>query len=152
MSRLSDILGVKEGQEFRFGELKGTFKINGDRRMYKSFDGEWYETSSEYTLSQMIAHPENIQPITNLTEQQITAIKGRIAEGTPWAARDKDAYSHIYFYTDKPKLSHDKVEYVCSNDKEFNRYSNSINSDLYDFITFENSPVYLPELIEGSEK
>lgn len=24
--------------------------------------------------------------------------------------------------------------------------------DLYDFITAENSPVYLPELVEGSEK
>ena len=31
---------------------------------------------------------------------QIKAIKGRIAEGTPWAARDKDG--GLYFYSDKP--------------------------------------------------
>lgn len=153
MSRMSDILGVKEGQEFEFKSPTGLVnypksKIQDGRRW--SFDGsDWVLSRDEEILCEMIAHPELIQPITNITEQQITAIKGRIAEGTPWAARDMDAYSHIFFYTEKPKLSSSKTHYTCSK-SEFYSYSN--NCDLYDFINFENSPVYLPELIDRSEE
>ena len=138
MSRLSDILGVKEGQEFRFNG-GSRYRIMGDRREVY-MNNEWRISCSEQKLCEMISHPELIRIIPEkitLTEQQITAIKGRIAEGTPWAARDEDR-EDVWFYPKKP----------TRNLIDFEGDGNLINSRLYDFITFENSPIYLPDLIE----
>lgn len=137
MSRLSDILGVKEGQEFRF-DGSSPYRIVGDvREMY--IDDKWYISFSEKNLCRMIAHPELIEIVPKkitLTEQQITAIKGRIAEGTLWATKRKNE-STVWFYKKRPKsfeMPFD-VGTACT--------------PLYDFITFENSPIYLPDLIKG---
>lgn len=151
MSRLSEVLGVKEGQKFQFGDDITVYRINKDRRQYLiqvGFSNCWTDGICESSLSEMIAHPELIRPIPEkpqLSEQQITAIKGRIAEGTPWAARDRAGA--LFFFETKPELSYDQT-YFYSEEK----YGFPTESDLYDFITFENSPVYLPELVEGSEK
>lgn len=147
MSRLSEILGVKEGQEFRYSDEVFVYKVEGD--MLVSLDGAFKTTDDGVIVYFMIAHPELIHPIPEkpqLTEQQITAIKGRIAEGTPWAARNKER-ALLYTYENKPKLSHDQT-YFYSEEK----YGFPTKSDLYDFITFDNSPVYLPEIVEESEK
>lgn len=141
MSRLSDILGVKEGQEFRFRERLTTYRINGDVTNFKMDNGYWFEGGMKvFDLCEMIAHPELIRIVPEkqeLTEQQITAIKGRIAEGTLWAARDEDR-EDVWFYPKKP----------TRNLIDFEGDGNLINSRLYDFITFENSPIYLPDLIK----
>ena len=147
MSRLSEILGVKEGQEFRYGNQQRTYKVVGEH-FYMKKDNQCFWNNYTNKFIEMIAHPELIYPIpekSQLTDQQITAIKGRIAEGTPWAARDREGV--LFFYENKPKLSYDQT-YFYSEEK----YSYPTESDLYDFITFDNSPVYLPELVEGSEK
>ena len=144
MSRLSEILGVKEGQEFRYSDKVFVYKVEGD--MLVSLDGAFKTTDDGVIVYFMIAHPELIHPLPEkpqLTDQQITAIKGRIAEGTPWAAMDKAGA--LYAYEEKPKLSRHE-EYFYSDAECY-----PICCDLYDFITFENSPVYLPELVEGSE-
>lgn len=146
MSRLSEILGVKEGQEFRYGNQQRTYKVVGER-FYMKKDNQCFWNNYTNKFIEMIAHPELIHPIPEkpqLTEQQITAIKGRIAEGTPWAAMDKAGA--LYAYEEKPKLSRNE-EYFYSDAECY-----PICCDLYDFITFENSPVYLPELVEGEEK
>ena len=155
MSRLSELLGVPEGREFTYND--GTdmvYFISGNLVHYNS---NRCETAGTYDLNEALLFydlikekltlvpeltviPENPQ----LTDQQITAIKGRIAEGTPWAARDKDRC--LYFYSNEPKLDNIK-EYFQNDDKD----CVETYSDIYDFITFENSPVYLPDLIEGSE-
>ena len=141
MSRLSELLGVPEGREFKFDNGDGyIYKILDDKRFYKS-PTDWVKTSNETALCTMIAHLELIKLIPEkptLTDQQITAIKGRIAEGTPWATRDKgDDLVCLWEYG------------PIRNEKYFTGalYSNTWSS-LYDFITFENSPVYLPDLIE----
>lgn len=147
MSRLSEILGVKEGQEFRYGNQQRTYKVIGEH-FYMKKDNQCFWNIYTNKFIEMIAHPELIHPISEklqLTEQQITAIKGRIAEGTPWAARDRRG-ALLYTYENKPKLSHDQT-YFYSEEK----CGSLAESDLYDFITFDNSPVYLPELVEGSE-
>lgn len=147
MSRLSEILGVKEGQEFRYGNQQRTYKVIGEH-FYMKKDNQCFWNIYTNKFIEMIAHPELIHPISEkpqLTEQQITAIKGRIAEGTPWAARNRKGI--LFTYENKPKLSHDQT-YFYSEEK----CGSLAESDLYDFITFENSPVYLPELVEGSEK
>ena len=141
MSRLSDILGVKEGQEFRFDHDQ--YRIMGNvRERFLSGSGDWCTEYDERSLCKIIAYPELIRIITEtpeLTEQQITAIKGRIAEGTPWAARDKDR-KDVWFYTRKPILN--LTDFGDGGNKNY------INSPLYDFVTFENSPIYLPDLIK----
>lgn len=136
MSRLSDILGVKEGQEFRFNG-GSRYRIMGDRREVY-MNNEWRISCSEQKLCEMIAHPELIRIIPEkitLTEQQITAIKGRIAEGTPWATRRKGE-STVWFCKKEPK----RFEMLFD--------VGTACTPLYDFITFENSPIYLPDLIE----
>lgn len=152
MSRLSEILGVKEGQEFIFeSEPNIKSKIKGNKRLTKVVNRDrWEEIYSESLLIDMIAHPELIHPLPEkpqLTEQQITAIKGRIAEGTPWAARSQE---QIYFYENKPLLVNDDDCSSYFRTADFDGFGG--NSDFYDFITDDNSPVYLPELVEESEK
>lgn len=146
MSRLSEILGVKEGQEFRYAETDMIYKVKEEYVYYKK--GEIWTILIGMRIYLMIENPDKIYPIPEkpqLTEQQITAIKGRIAEGTPWAARDRKG-ALLYTYENKPKLSHDQTYFYPEE-----KCGSLAESDLYDFITFENSPVYLPELVEGSE-
>lgn len=158
MSRLSEILGVKEGQEFKVTErgYLDTYKIDGERRMYKSLDGNWYECTNEKSLIDMILHKHLIHPLPEkpqLTEQQITAIKGRIAEGTPWAARDKDSDNTIYFFPNKPRTNSAKISWHAIEMKDLVFVTVGSNkNNLYDFITYDNSPVYLPELVEEEAK
>lgn len=154
MSRLSEILGVKEEQKFQFGDDITVYRINKDRRQYLiqvGFSNCWTDGICESSLSEMIAHPELIHPIpekSQLTEQQITAIKGRIAEGTPWAARDRDSDNTIYFFPNKPNTNSIRTSWhaIDNDDNKFVTVGSNKNN-IYDFITFENSPVYLPDLI-----
>ena len=138
MSRLSDILGVKEGQEFRFGHDQ--YRIMGNvRERFLSGSGDWCTEYDERSLCKIIAYPELIRIITEtpeLTEQQITAIKGRIAEGTPLATRRKGE-STVWFCKKEPK----RFEMLFD--------VGTACTPLYDFITFKNSPIYLPDLIKG---
>lgn len=147
MSRLSEILGVPEGREFKFDNGDGyIYKILDDKRFYKSPTG-WVRTSNETALCTMIAHLELIKLIPEkptLTDQQITAIKGRIAEGTPWAARGKDN-CYPRFYKNEPINDNGSFIDVAGND-----FADALDNS-FPFITYENSPVYLPDLIEGSE-
>lgn len=143
MSRLSDILGVKEGQEFRFDDEDIIYKIIDYSLCYYRETVNIWSVYSGSVIYDMIDHPELIKIVpekTALTEQQITAIKGRIAEGTPWVARDKGS-ERVWFYDDKP-TERGGVSYSADG-----LSAPSISGD-YDFITFENSPIYLPDLIE----
>lgn len=144
MSRLSKILGVPEGREFKFDNGDGyIYKILDDKRFYKSPTG-WVRTSNETALCTMIAHLELIKLIPEkptLTDQQITAIKGRIAEGTPWAARGKDN-CYPRFYKNEPINDNGSFIDVAGND-----FADALDNS-FPFITYENSPVYLPDLIE----
>lgn len=142
MSRLSDILGVKEGQEFRFDNDGTIYQVTGNvLYYYRATDDIWSDCYG-FAVYDMIAHPELISIIPEkitLTEQQITAIKGRIAEGTLWVARDKYS-NNIWFYEKEP---HRKETCFGSNGNSY-----CTNNPIYDFVTFENSPIYLPDLIE----
>lgn len=147
MSRLSEILGVKEGQEFKFNTDKDVFKIEGNRCYIKNRYSNWDFATHNFNVLDMITHPELIKLIPEkptLTDQQITAIKGRIAEGTPWAARGKDNY-YPRFYKSKP--INDNGSFIDVADYD---YASALDNS-FPFITYENSPVYLPDLIEGSE-
>ncbi|MDY4081170.1 MAG: hypothetical protein SOY97_06030 [Candidatus Metalachnospira sp.] len=132
---------MPEGRKFKFKDKVYVIRGNHIAVTFLSYTSQNVETN---VLCDMIAHSELIHLIPEkptLTDKQITAIKGRIAEGTPWATRDKgDDLVCLWEYE------------PIRNEKYFTGalYSNTWSS-LYDFITFENSPVYLPDLIEGSE-
>ena len=77
-------------------------------------------------------------PVIELTEQQKTAIKGRIAEGYLWVSkyREYDNDNSIWFYSENPE-------------KDFPVFFESrSNSKIYDFVAKENSPIYLPDLLK----
>lgn len=84
-------------------------------------------------------------PVFNLSEDQKTAIRGRIAEGFPWLVREGNEYDRVWFFENEPKLKKSGGIYTdggqCSD----------VVSKVYDFVTFENSPLYLPDLLGGEE-
>ena len=142
MSRLSEILGVPEGRKFKFKDKVYVIRGNHIAVTFLSYTSQNVETNA---LCDMIAHSELIHLTPEkptLTAQQITAIKGRIAEGTPWVTRDKGDNS-VYFWEEEPIYNGGCFSGV---------FCSSACYSLYDFITYENSPVYLPDLIEGSEE
>lgn len=153
MSRLSEILGVKEGQEFKYAEIYSTYKVEGKLLYYKK-DKKW-DIVTGYGLYLMIENPDKIRLIRQPTDQHITtAIKGRIAEGTPWAARD-DEGSMTKFFIHKPIFSEKYQMWIDEETMKiipYNSYETSSYNSIYDFVTDINSPVYLPELVEESEK
>ena len=81
--------------------------------------------------------------IANLTERQKIAIKGRIAEGYLWVSRDELEWFNkcVYFFDKKPFFSKHGFD-TDSGD------ASSCESSIYDFVTFENSPIYLPDLLK----
>lgn len=81
--------------------------------------------------------------IANLTERQKIAIKGRIAEGYLWVTRDEgnQTLNHVYFFDKKPFPTNHGFDTI-------NGHTSNSKSSVYDFITFENSPIYLPDLLK----
>ena len=147
MSKLSEILGVPEGREFKFYKNQNVYSIANNAIVYSKDEQprDWF-TEFSSIIYVMIEHPDWIRPIPgkpSLTNQQITAIKGRIAEGTPWASRDKNG-ARAFFLPVPPINVNGKFRTDNYN------WTYSLEDNLYDFITFDNSPVYLPDLIEGA--
>ena len=145
MSRLSEILGVEERQEFSFENTE--LFVKRDRVFFKNSDELWTELCSARFLCDLIAHSESIKtipPKPKLTEQQITAIKGRIAEGWNWVATDSSNLWVVCF-TEKPVK--DDYTFYSSNREE----DSLANKDIFDFVTYENSPIYLPDLISEND-
>lgn len=117
----------------------------------KECDGYKLCTSEEGICSnceELVKAVENwakTRPVFNLSEDQKTAIRGRIAEGFPWLVREGNEYDRVWFFENEPKLKKSGGIYTdggqCSD----------VVSKVYDFVTFENSPLYLPDLLGGEE-
>lgn len=149
MSRLSEILGVEEGQEFEYkSRLMGCVKCKIINGMRYTFDGYcWVGCTDEYILTEMINHPERVKILPaklKLTKRQITAIKGRIAEGWLWVAREYDG--SVYCYTKKPNFDQDYYCY-CSDDGLISQ----ANISIFNFVKYGEC-LYLPDLIVGEEE
>lgn len=136
------------------------YVINGDACMYTNcpiarelhscIDAE----DTVEGVKKMVEIVENwskTNPVIILTEQQKTAIRGRIAEGWNWVARDfsvrGEKYGYLRFYTHKPNINERGKEFLTKLDTK----SENAISCLYKFVTFENSPLYLPDLLGGEE-
>ena len=148
MSRLSEILGVPEGVEFTYPGSDRKYIVNGMYLQSPHKGDIWLTVTGTTDIYRMIEQPGLIKVTSsnkyNLTDQQITAIKGRIAEGTPWAIRN--IRGSVIFSEDKPKK-------ISIGEYDVGRWNSGLNySKLWRFIAIDNSPVYLPDLIEGSEE
>lgn len=148
MSKLNEILGVEEGQEFTFkSELTPYFKYKIEKGRRYSFDGSsWFLMGNEDLLTEMINHPERIKilPIKpKLTEQQITAIRGRIAEG--WRYIAKDSTGTTAFYLVEPQFN--TVHKIFTTTGSYS----VVNFPIYDFLK-SCQCFYLPDLIKEEEK
>lgn len=144
MSRLSEILGVEEGQEFQYENDK--FKVIKNIIFILDIDGLWQHLASAHYLMQIIASPEKIKIIPTkprLTEQQVTAIKGRIAEGWKYIAKDLDG--EVVFFEIQPEY-YKKLEYFDSTGD----YSIA-TLPIYNFLK-PGECVYLPDLIGDEEE
>lgn len=143
MSKLSEILGVQEEQVFKYNDGVVLYKVQDCQLFFDDIgDGSWLISKSGIIFD-MISKPELIKPIPipMLTEQQITAIKGRIAEGTPWASREAER-DEVAFWADEP-------EEIMG---QFSGWADGTSeTKVFDFVTPENSPVFLPDLIKGAE-
>lgn len=114
---------------------------------YKLCTSEIGICSNREELVKAVENWAKTHPVIELTEQQKTAIRGRIAEGWKWIANDK--LGEIWFYEEKP--GKDIKKGFCFNDSAYGteQVCNEKISKIYDFVTFENSPLYLPDLLGG---
>ena len=139
MSRLAEILGVQEGQPFKFWST--VYRVKENRREYKRGDGTWLSMDDEVGLSQMIAHPEGIKPLLPAhspeTIQALRAISA-LWPDYPWIARD--ANGSLYGYVGKPNRDTRRYGGVPSRPVGF------ITPQLPE-ITFAGGPVYIPDVI-----
>lgn len=138
MSRLNDVLGVEDGKYFTVENSERRFKLSHNKiHEYTSF-GSLMIANDMHTLIWLIENSEKIKILSSkpkLSKQQLIAIKGRIAEGTPWALREISG-DEICFYESKPHYE--------------DRYATSMDIKLYDFLEVGEA-VFLPDLIGGSE-
>lgn len=146
MSRLSEILNVEEGQEFEYEGNK--LKVVNDKIFdMDTIDGEeyWFVLSNAEFLMSIIAFPEKIKIIPTkpeLTENQITAIKGRIAEG--WRYIAKDSTGTTAFYVVEPQFNTVRKIFTTTGSYSI------VNFPIYDFLQLGDC-FYLTDLI-GDEK
>lgn len=149
MSKLSNILGVKEEQEFKIeGYGDQIFKISGNRRYVLDSFFQWVYMEDEVSLCDIISNPKKIKVDTSkicLTKEQIEAIKGRIAEGWLWLA--KDGNNKTYTYTTKPV--YDNVQKIFCTFSNFCDVSKA-NSNIFNFIKVGECR-FLPGLIENDD-
>ena len=78
-------------------------------------------------------------PVIQLTEQQKTAIRGRIAEGDKWAIKWKGV-SKVCFSEEKPFLNGNKTVFM--------KFYRTGDRCFYNFLK-DGVPVYLPDLLGG---
>lgn len=145
MSRLSEILGVEEGQKFGFDILDCKMSNNGRVIDYYE-NGNWHLLYDATIICEMINNPEKIKIILTkpkLTEQQLIAIRGRVAEGWNYIVSE-DGWK--YCYKEKPWNDDKKSDYFTK------RLERSLaNETVFDFVK-EGECVYLPDLIGGKDE
>lgn len=145
MSRLSEVLGVKEKEYFTVENSDRKFKLSGNKiHEYTSFGTLMIATDMD-TLIWLIENSEKIKAIPSkpqLSKQQVTAIKGRIAEGWQYIARDGN--DEILFFKQKPEYDEWSEFFDMLGDY------NIATLPIYEFIK-TGECLYLPDLIGGAE-
>lgn len=149
MSIITDLMGVKEGECFVVGNTGRMFKIENDRIFENIGIDHWEEVIEYNTFLWLVEKAEENKIVTNkrqLSKRQITAIKGHIAEGTPWAIRSAGTLNVFFGKSKMTKISEAYVS-IPTDDPVYGR---CCGGDIYDFLPAEIC-VYLPDFIEDLE-
>lgn len=140
---------LKAWKRFRKEERKSNCILCKNRDRSAEKRGKCACNSEENLIDCMIRYIDGIEKMTKetkeieLTEQQKTAIRGRIAEGTLWVCKDKFDDDICFSVSEPYKEYYDSTEYSLDDE-----YSIATDKTLYKFVTFENSPIYLPDLLK----
>ena len=141
-------------KRFRNLELKTHCIACKNRDRSRQKGGLCVCNSEENFVDCMIKHIDELEKwrkehsIIKLTEKQKTAIIGRIAEGAMWIYKDNLIKGQVVFTDIKP-IKRDRNTFIF--DKYVPQYFSSCDDNLYKFVTFENSPIYLSDLLKESE-
>lgn len=150
MSIITDLMGVKEGECFVVGNTGRMFKMENNKIFENTGINYWKEVSEYNTFLWLVENAAKIEIATNkrgLSKQQITAIKGRIAEGTPWAFRLAGSQDVIFANSKMTKSATEAFFSVPLEDHIEGWFS---GTDVYNFLPAEIC-VYLPDFIEDLE-
>lgn len=92
-SRLAEILGVEEDQEFMFEGIK--YRVHNGNRQY--FYCVWHDAAAEDILTRIINHPEEIQRLPRWTEKDVEDAEAtkRIVLANPYFVR-RDSDNNIF--------------------------------------------------------
>lgn len=146
MSKLNEILGVEDGKYFTVENSERRFKLRNNK-IYEYTSFEWSKISSDIdTLIWLIENAEKIKILSlrpKLNKQQITAIKGRIAEGWKYIAQDADG--EIRFFELKPEYDESCDCFRSNGDCDF------VTLPIYDFLKPKYC-LYLSDLIKEEEE
>lgn len=151
LPRICYILGGEDtpleiGEEFIIeGECSEIYRISecGERQARRS-DGTWYKVLRERELANIINHPERIirKPRITVTDKEKGLLNWYTTAGCLWAARDDNG--ELYVYVDKPEKGG-----TVFNSMRYNYYR--LPDSVLPSITFENSPIYIPDYVEVAE-
>lgn len=129
-------------------------KYEGNVCLECPFDNEnelcSFYTDDEEEVVRKVEEWYKQRPKFELTEQQITAIKGRIAEGYFWVARSEGG-KIVDFFDNKPMKSPVCAGNFIRNILDGGTQHSYSMSEIFDFVTFENSPINLIELLREVE-
>lgn len=118
-------------------------RVSGPCPILKELKGCKLQSTDEKEAKKIVEVVETWSknnPLIVLTEDQETAINGRIAEGYLWAVTCEGMVC-VYFCDTKPIVTGDKDHPLCMTGQW-----NTGNRDFYNFLK-DNIPVYLPRLI-----
>lgn len=145
--KICELLGVAVGQEFnavnhKMDIVRGPCKINAYGRIVDATTGCGIYG---HTICDLVNGDYKIIPKPDITETEKIIARGRIAEGTPWIARDsKEEFGTLYCFSDKPTRGPRFYYNSNSNNEE----AHEMGSQLFQWITYENSPIDLRAIVK----
>lgn len=80
-----------------------------------------------------------------LTTKQIKVLEGRYYEGFNWIARNENS-KKVNFFKNRPNKSECYNKFYPNSNNDI--LSSYVFSDVFQFVTFENSPVNIKELLQ----
>lgn len=143
---LAHNLAITEG---RIKYVDNIYKIeDGGLFIHAPIQG-WEEIFEFEVIETLLNHLKSIVVMSeklNLTEQQLVAIKGRIAEGTMWAAIDTDCPDTVKFFDLWPEKCKNGDDYIFMGSYP----SISENLSIWKFME-PGKLYYLPDILENEE-
>lgn len=113
---IGEILGVKTGEKFSIpGGYCNPYYIDANGHLIDSEGDHVFNL-----LTDLINGKIQVESIPKWTEIDITIARGRVAEGTPWVARNSDG--KLFAYKTEPSLDWDGAWSDAAGDLDWDMY------------------------------